>query len=136
MEDDLNGRQPHWKMTTMKDDHNGRRTQWKKTSMEDDLNGRQSQWKMTSRKPYRKQMTPACLASKSFTELGPAQPQLVFLFNQKSVMTVLYVLCVSFDSNCICIILRLQMFLINRPVMTLLKYRKSLQKIYQNPTAA
>ena len=47
------------------------------TSMEDNLNGRQSQWKMTSRNPYRKQMTPACLASKSCTELGPAQPQLV-----------------------------------------------------------
>ena len=47
--------------------------------MEDNLNGRQSQWKTTSRKRYRKQMTSACLASKSCTELGPAQPQLVFI---------------------------------------------------------
>ena len=80
MEDNLNGRQPQWKTTSMKDDLNGRQTQWKTTSMEDNLNGRQSQWKTTSRKPYRKQMTSACLASKSCTELGPAQPQLVFLF--------------------------------------------------------
>ena len=88
MEDDLNGRQPQWKMTIMEDDHNGRQPQLKtnsmeddlngrQTSMEDDLNGRRPQWKTTSRKSYRKQMTSACLASKSCTELGPAQPQLV-----------------------------------------------------------
>ena len=47
--------------------------------MEDDLNGRQSQWKTTSRKCQRKQMTSACLASKSCTELSPAQPQLVLI---------------------------------------------------------
>ena len=73
MEDDLNGRQPQWKMSTMEDNLNGTRPQWKMILMKDNLNGRQSQWKMTSRKPYRKQMTSAC------TELGPAQPQHVFL---------------------------------------------------------
>ena len=77
MEDDHIGRQPQWKTTSMKDDLNGRQTQWKTNSMEDNLNGRQSQWKMPSRKPYRKQMISACLPSKSCTELGPAQPQLV-----------------------------------------------------------
>ena len=61
----------------MEDDQNGREPQLKTTSMEDELNGRQSQWKTTSRKPYRKQMTSACLASQFRTELGPAQPQLV-----------------------------------------------------------
>ena len=71
MEDNLNGEQPQWKMTTMKDDHNWRRTQWKTTSLEDDLNGRQSQWKTTSRKPYRKQMTSACLFSQLCIELCP-----------------------------------------------------------------
>ena len=45
--------------------------------MEVDLNGRQPQWKTTSRKPYRNQMTLACLSSQFYTELGPAQPQLV-----------------------------------------------------------
>ena len=39
-QDDLNGRQPQWKMTSMEDDLNGRRLEWKTTSMEDDLNGR------------------------------------------------------------------------------------------------
>ena len=53
-------------------------TSIKTNSMEYDLNGRQSQLKMTSWNPYRKQITPACLASKSCTELGPAQPQLVY----------------------------------------------------------
>ena len=80
MEENLNGRQPQWKVTSMKDDLNRRQTQWKMTSMEDKLNGRQSQLKMTSWNPYRKQMTPACLASKSCTELGPAQPQLVLVY--------------------------------------------------------
>ena len=80
MEDDLNGRQPQWKMTSFEDNLNGRQPWWKTTSMEDSLNGRQSQLKTTSRKPYRKQMTSACLASKSCTELGPAQPQLVVTF--------------------------------------------------------
>ena len=31
----------------MEDNLNGRQPQWKTTSMEDNLNGRQSQWKMT-----------------------------------------------------------------------------------------
>ena len=43
MEDDLNGRQPQWKTTSIEDDHNGRQPQWKTTSMEDDLNGRRLQ---------------------------------------------------------------------------------------------
>ena len=43
--DDLNGRQPQWKTTSMKDDLNGRRPQWrtpqwKTTSIEDNLNGK------------------------------------------------------------------------------------------------
>ena len=57
MEDDLNGRQPRWKITLMEDDLNeddlngrqahGRRPQWKTTSMEDTLNERQHQKKTT-----------------------------------------------------------------------------------------
>ena len=46
IEDALNGRQPRWKMTSMKDsmeeDLNGRQPQWKKTSMADNLNGRRA----------------------------------------------------------------------------------------------
>ena len=37
MEDDLNGRSPQWKTTSMEDNLNG-----------DDINGRQPQWKMTT----------------------------------------------------------------------------------------
>ena len=48
----------------MEDKLNGRRPQWKTISMEDDIK-------------EALQMTSACLASKSCTELGPAQPQLV-----------------------------------------------------------
>ena len=102
MKDDLNGRQTQWKTTSMEDNLNGRRPQRKTTSKEDNLNGRQTQWQtdameddLNGRRPHgrqphwktismeedrRKQMISACLASKSFTELGPAQPQLVFLF--------------------------------------------------------
>ena len=36
-EDNLNGRQPQLKMTSMEDDHNGRQPQWKMISVEDDL---------------------------------------------------------------------------------------------------
>ena len=90
MEDNQNWRWPQWKTTSMKEDLNGRQTKWKMTSMEDNLNGRQSQWKTTSRKRYRKQMTSACLASKSCTELGPAQPQLL-----SSVVTGVHVILVS-----------------------------------------
>ena len=100
MEDDLNGRQPQWKTTTMEDDHNERRPQMKTASIEDELNGRRSQWKTTSRKPYRKQMTSACLASQFRTELGPYQPQLVLLFFLphiqnfgKIIVIVFYMLC-------------------------------------------
>ena len=38
MEDNLNGRQPQWKTTSMEDNLNGRQPQWKMTSMEDNLN--------------------------------------------------------------------------------------------------
>ena len=62
----------------MEDNRNGRKPPWKTTSMENDLNGRQPQWKTISMED-RKQMTSACLTSKPCTELGPAQPQLVFL---------------------------------------------------------
>ena len=36
MEDNLNGRQPQWKTTSMEDDLNGRLPQWMTTSMEED----------------------------------------------------------------------------------------------------
>ena len=42
--------------------------------MEDNLNWRQPHWKMTF----------ACLVSQFFTELSPAQPQIVFLFFQSN----------------------------------------------------
>ena len=35
MEDDLNGRQPQWKKTSIEEDLNGRQPQWKTTLMED-----------------------------------------------------------------------------------------------------
>ena len=61
--------------------------------MEDNLYGRQllkksPQWKTTlqendpGRMPYG-MLTLACLASQVCFELGPAQPQLVFLYKQK-----------------------------------------------------
>ena len=68
MEDDLNKRRPQWKTTSMEGDFDGRQPQWKKTSMEDYINGRQPQWKMT---------TIASPERQFFSELGPAQPQLV-----------------------------------------------------------
>jgi hypothetical protein len=37
MEDDLSGRQPQWKTTSVEDDLNVRQPQWKMTSAEDDL---------------------------------------------------------------------------------------------------
>ena len=37
MEDDLNGRRPQWKTTSMEDNLNVRRPQWKLTLMEDNL---------------------------------------------------------------------------------------------------
>ena len=40
MKEELNERQPQWKMTSMEDDLNGRWPQWKMTSMKYDLNGR------------------------------------------------------------------------------------------------
>ena len=68
MEDDLNGRQPKWKMTYIIDNEENLLSNickstllelkiilkiWKRrktTSMEDDLNGRGPQWKTTSMK--------------------------------------------------------------------------------------
>ena len=70
MEEDLDGRRPQWKTTSMEDDLNGRRSKWKTPSMEDDL-------KVITPLPYLKQITLVSLASKFSTELGPAQPQLV-----------------------------------------------------------
>ena len=75
MEDNIIGRQPQWKTTSMEDNLNERRPEWKTKSMEDDLNGRQTQWRTTSRKPYRKQMTSACLVTNyvlSFVQLSPS----------------------------------------------------------------
>ena len=112
---DLNGRQPQWKMTSMKDNLNGRQPWWKIISMEDDLNGRRARGKMTSMeehingswpqwKSYTKQKTLACQASKFCTELGPAQPQLVspiiinYLYNSletRGGLVFKYPLCVS-----------------------------------------
>ena len=44
MEENLNGRQPQWKTTSMEDDLennlNGRRPKWRTTLIEDDINGR------------------------------------------------------------------------------------------------
>ena len=58
----------------MEDNLKGRGYQGKNTSMEEYLDGSRPQWK-----PYRNQMTLACLASQFYTELGPAQPQLVII---------------------------------------------------------
>ena len=55
----------------MEDNLNGKQYQWKTTSMEDEINVRQPQWKIT---------TLACLASQFYSELGPAQPQLVLYY--------------------------------------------------------
>ena len=62
----------------MEDDIKGRGPQGKNTSMEEYLNGTQPQWK-----PYRKQMTLAYLASQFCNELGPAQPKLVSISQRK-----------------------------------------------------
>jgi hypothetical protein len=45
MEDNLNERQPQWKMTSMKDTLKRKCLQWKKTSIEDHLNGKQAYFK-------------------------------------------------------------------------------------------
>ena len=58
----------------MEDDLKGRGSQGKNTSMDEYLEESQPQWK-----PYRKQMTLACLPSQFHTKLGPAQPQLVII---------------------------------------------------------
>ena len=106
MEDDLDRRQHQWKKSLMEDTH-GRQPLWNTTSMEDNFCVRQTQWKMTSmgkkcqwritsmeedlkealqeddltkRQPYKK-MASARLASQTCTEVGPAQPQLVFTFS-------------------------------------------------------
>ena len=63
-------------------------------TMENNLDERQPEWKThlikenyMGRKPYRK-MTLACLASQLCTELGPAQPQLVYKYSYLSVVEV------------------------------------------------
>ena len=48
MEDDLSGRRPHWKTTSVEYNLSGRRPQWKMTSVEDNLSGRRPHWKTTS----------------------------------------------------------------------------------------
>ena len=48
MEDDLSGRQPQWKTTSLEDSLSGNSPQWKTTSVEGDLSGRRPYWKMTS----------------------------------------------------------------------------------------
>ena len=77
MEDDLNGRQPHLKMTlkrrshwkitligdhlnSMEDILNVRQPQWKTTSIEDNLHGRQPQWKTTSMEDNLSRRRPQC----------------------------------------------------------------------------
>ena len=57
-------------MTSIEDDLNRRQPQGKNIYIEEYLDVSRPQWK-----PFRKQMT---LASQFCTELGPAQPQLVF----------------------------------------------------------
>ena len=59
----------------MEDNLNGRQPKGKNTSIEEYFNESQSQWT-----PYRKQMTLACLAIHFCTELGPAQPQFNFIY--------------------------------------------------------
>ena len=56
----------------MEDAIYGGRSKGNNASIEEYLN-------LTQWKPYRKQMTLVSLASKFRTELGPAQPQLVYL---------------------------------------------------------
>ena len=77
MKDNLNGRRPQWKMTSIEDELNGRQPQLKTLSMEDDFNGRQPQWKTTSMEDGLKGRQPSQLCN----ELGPAQPQLVYTFS-------------------------------------------------------
>ena len=43
MEDNINGRQPQWKMTSLEDDR-----KWKTNSIEDNFIGRQLYWKTNS----------------------------------------------------------------------------------------
>ena len=47
MEDDLSGRQPQWKTTSLEDNLSGRQPPWKTASLENDLSGRRPQWKVT-----------------------------------------------------------------------------------------
>ena len=49
--------------------------------MEDDLNGEKKyQWMITLMEEDLRKMTLACLVSQFCTELGPAQPQLVYVY--------------------------------------------------------
>ena len=77
MEDNLSGRLPQWKTTSLEDYLKEIQPQWKMTSMKKDnlnLNARKPEWKTTS----------ICLACQFCTELGPAQPQLVFHFRHQA----------------------------------------------------
>ena len=73
MEDDLNGRQPLWKTTSMEDNLNGRQPQWKTTSM-----GKKCQCRITSMEEDLKEDLQEDDISQFCT--GPAQPQLVSLY--------------------------------------------------------
>ena len=109
VEDNLSGRRPQWKMTSVEDDLSGRRPQWKTTSVEDDLSGKVPQWKTLlalnhqnicrstlvesetilkdGRRPPWK-TTPILAqpqqSSQLESELGTAQPQLVYTIVTKS----------------------------------------------------
>ena len=82
-------RQPQWKTTSMEDKLHGIRPQWKTnlienkwriTSMEDNINGIQPRLKMTSMED--KEYDNISLPSKPiFSELGPAQPHLLYIIN-------------------------------------------------------
>ena len=95
MEDDINGRQPQWKMNSMEDDQNWRLPKWKTalmednfcrwvpycetTSMEDDLNERRPQWKMTSMEDDLNDRWPQWKMTSMEYDLNGRRPQLAML---------------------------------------------------------
>ena len=85
----LIGRRPYRKTTSQEDDITGRLPQRKKKSLEHDLANTLSQRKTTlRRRPYRKTVKGKAFGSVAWVsqpgyELGPALPQLVFLFIKK-----------------------------------------------------
>ena len=72
MEDSQHGRQPRSK-------ENGIQSQWKMTLMDDEHDGRQPALKKTL----------IGLASQLCTEIGTAQPQLVFAFNVEHIVIII-----------------------------------------------